>query len=121
MAWGKCASIAASAAVGIGLFIAPVSAAVVYDSEGFETPPFINNQPLAGQDPVDGPWLTDNTVSTATVQSAVKLSGNQAVQVTRTGAANADHRWWVDQPFTPSDRFVIIEWDQRTLQTSQPN
>lgn len=119
MRWGKCASIAASAALGFGLLASPVSAVVLYDSEGFETPPFINNQPLAGQDPVDGPWLTDNNVSTATVQSAVKASGNQAVELTRTGSAAADQRWWVQKPITPSQRYVIIEWDQRTLQTSQ--
>lgn len=119
MLWGKCASIAVSAVVSGGLLVSSASAVVLYTSQGFETPPFTNNLALENQDPVNGPWVTDNTVSTATVQSAVKLSGNQAVQVTRAGNSAGDQRWAVQKPITPSLRYVTIEWDQHTLQTSQ--
>ncbi len=119
MLWRKFVLTAASAVVATAFVSSSAPAAVLYDSEGFETPPFVNNSALEGQDPVDGPWFTDNNVSSATVQSGVKASGSQAVQVTRNGSANADQRWAVSKPITPSERYVIVEWDQLTLQTSQ--
>jgi hypothetical protein len=72
----------------VGLSMTPTRAVIVYDSGGFE-PPFVAGMPLEGQ----GPWVTTATNSTSLVQTAVKASGNQAVQITR--APNEDARWGV--------------------------
>lgn len=120
MLWGKRALVAGSTAMGFALLVSSASAAVLYNSQGFESPPFINNQSLVGQDPANGPFVTDSATPTATVQSAVRASGDQAVQINRTGTATSDQRFFVQKPITPSERFIIIEYDQLTRRTSQP-
>jgi hypothetical protein len=121
MAWGKCAFAVACAATGFGLLASSASAAVVYDSNGFEPPRFVNGSNLEGQDPVpNGPWFRAGTnSSTAVIQSAVSTSG-QAVRVERAAEAGADTRWAVIKPIVPTQRYIHIEWDMRVLETSLP-
>jgi hypothetical protein len=97
-------------------------ASTLYDSGGFETggvpPRFTAGQQLPGQDPVFGPWVTDNNVSSALVQTLVVQSGAQAVRVDRAAAANADQRWSpTPKPVTLSQRYLVVEWDERVQQT----
>lgn len=108
------------AALLVSFGVSSASAAVLYDSQGFETPPFINGANLVGQDPVNGPWVTDNNTSQAIVQNITVASGAQAVRVDRGTSGNPDQRWWINQAITPSERYVIVEWDQRTNLTSLP-
>ena len=54
----------------IQLATSGVHAAAVYDSGGFESPRFVAELPLAGQDPAapvgQGPWQQDTGTATAT-------------------------------------------------------
>ena len=77
------------------------AASVIVDSHGFETPffttTFNGTGQLEGQTPAtfNGTWLRTKGpgLSTATVETAVKDSGAQAVQVNRVGPS--DDRWGV--------------------------
>ena len=96
-----------------------LNAAVLYDSGGFESPRF-TNAVLQGQDPVFGPWLRDNTLSTATIQSSVVQAGTQAVRVDRAADPNGDERWAVSKPIIPSTRYVTVSWDENVTKTVLP-
>src|SRR4051794_29919953 len=87
------------------------SAAVVYDSSGFESPKFTANQPLAGQDVISGPWLKDPGISTATVSTVNAFTGSQDVQVTRVANAAGDTRWSVTKPQAPAPGFNVFNVD----------
>jgi CSLREA domain-containing protein len=86
-------------------------AATIYDSKGFEAPPFVAGQVLEGQDTADGPWVKTTSTSTATVinNPSGAQAGQQFVQVSR--AANSDGRWAVSKPQSNVAGSLVIEWD----------
>ncbi len=120
-------------ALSFGLLLAlclPASAAVVYDSGGFEAPRFttgfveasdptvIGN--LRGQDAAVGQWREAGAAGgaaagTAIVQTGVTLSGTQAVRVDRT---TNDQRWspLFTPPVNPIGGSINIDWDMNVLQ-----
>lgn len=81
-------------------------------STGFESP-FVPGQ-LQGQ---QGWTVSGGGTSTATVENSVVNSGSQALQVTKTAAANNDRRWAVPQTGFPTGGFVVVDWDMRVAQT----
>ncbi len=85
---------------------------VLVDSLGFESPDYSVGS-LQGQNG----WVTSGGGGgTAVVQTDVKLTGDQAVQVDR--GTGSDDRWAVPvTPFTPQ-RFLDIRWDMRVEQTT---
>jgi len=109
-------------------FVAPMaSAAVVYDSAGFESPRFTAGAPVQGQDDLNGPWLKDPGTSTATVSTVNAFSGTQDVVVTRVAGATGDTRWAVSKPQAPATGFNVFDIDadvrveQATFAGSPPN
>ena len=115
---GRCYLAAALAALAVGQPAARAGGPIV-DAVGFEAPytsgNLVPSPPLAGQQG----WKK-STVGTgqgvATVQSAVKLSGAQSLQVTR-GAGSYD-RWAVPNlSGFPTGRFILVSWDMRVEQT----
>lgn len=113
---------------------APVPPMIV-DTSGFESPKFditfgpggpgTGSGQLEGQTPstFQGTWLRTKGagLSTANVQTAVKLTGNQALEVTRLGGS--DDRWAVPVDGYPSlaePRYICISWDMRVEQTVGP-
>lgn len=94
------------------------AAGVALDSLGFEAPTFTPGN-LHGQ-PASSPfkWLASGDGATsATVQSSIKHSGNQAVLVTRT--ADSDKRFGVPGlAGLPSQRYIIIDWDMNVSQAT---
>jgi hypothetical protein len=73
-----------------------VRAAVLYDSSGFEpvgSPAQFKPGPLEGQDATFGPWVTDNNVSSAMIQTSTVQAGTQAVRIDRAASATGDQRW----------------------------
>jgi len=101
-----------------GLFAAVVacagpvaSAAVVYDSTGFESPKFTAGANLAGQDVIGGPWLKDPGTSTAVVSTVNAFSGAQDIQVTRVAAPTGNTRWAVTKPQAPATGFNVFDID----------
>lgn len=100
-----------SALLAVACGSTPAQAINVVNAGGFESPTFTAGN-LAGQQN----WLVPGgTSSSATVQSAVKESGQQAVRVDR--AANSDGRWAVPVTGFPTGRFITIDWDMRVDQT----
>jgi hypothetical protein len=106
-------SLAAAAAMGVGVVVStPADAATVYDSGGFESPRFVPApsqlavSPLAGQDPVSGPWQRDAGGSEAYVQTNSPDAGLQSVQVQWTSGA-ADSRWWVPAAATVANGNLV--------------
>lgn len=116
---------------GVAFGQAPVPPLIV-DTSGFEAPKFdvtfgpggpgTGTGQLEGQTPstFQGTWLRTKGIglSTADVQTGVKLTGNQALKVTR--VANSDDRWAVPVDGYPSlaePRFICISWDMRVEQT----
>lgn len=95
--------------------------AVVFDSQGFESPRY-DPGPLEDQDPI-GPWLKD-TVRTgvATVQTATVESGLQAVEMTRPAAINGDTRYAVRDLVLPNETLDVIRvnWDMNVPANAQP-
>jgi hypothetical protein len=110
-------------AVAIGCFglVRPAPAAQVFDSNGFEAPRYIPGD-LAGQDTA-GPWLKDAGTATALVQSTVKQSGAQAVQLNRPASAAGDTRFGVLKPLTPTAPLTTlrVNWDMNVTQANTPN
>jgi PEP-CTERM motif len=98
----------------------PASAAVVYDSAGFESPRFIPGD-LAGQD-TQGPWLKDSGTGTGIVQSAVTRGGAQAVRIDRSAALTGDTRFGVQKPLTPVPglQLLRVSWDMNVTQNQNP-
>lgn len=86
------------------------SAAVIYDSGGFESPRFTANQPLAGQDVAVGPWLKDPGNVTANVSTVNAFSGSQSVEVKHTTGQTAT-RWAVLKSHVPSPGLNIVDID----------
>jgi hypothetical protein len=126
------AALVLSASVAFGQ--APVPPMIV-DTSGFESPKFditfgpggpgTGTGQLEGQTPstFQGTWLRTKGagLSTANVQTAVKLTGNQALEVTRIGGS--DDRWAVPVDGYPSiaePRYICISWDMRVEQTVGP-
>ena len=87
------------------------SAQTIYDSAGFESPRF-NLGTLEGQDPVNGPWVSDAVTSTGVVTNAVARSGSQSVRLDR--APNDDSRWLIAKPIVGLRDLLVIEADLRT-------
>lgn len=103
-------------AVALAAVAQPLSAAVIYDSGGFEEPRFAAGAPLEGQDPAQGPWVrSGGTASSATVQSTVVQSGSQAVQVNRQGD---DTFWGVIEPEPAVAGQIAVEWDLNVVQAT---
>ena len=106
---------------------APAGAAIVYDAGGFEPQPFnganrFNPGILPGQDTQFGPWVSSpGTSPTAVVQTSVVESGSQAVRLTRPAGTNGQtsgaffHA--VRKPFTPTDRYVFVDFSMRVEPT----
>ena len=119
---GTIRSACAVLAVAVGLLIGAPSAraAEVYNSNGFEPTRFLPGE-LAGQD-VQGPWLKDSGAGTAIVQTAVRQSGAQAVQLTRPADANGDTRYGVRKELVPTGSLqqVRVSWDMNVTQTVNP-
>lgn len=108
---------------------------LIVDSSGFESPKFdVTFGPggtgtgvgqLEGQTPFtfNGTWqrTQSGSTSTANVQTAVKLTGNQAVKVTRP-TNSTDERWGVPVSGYPSigGRYICISWDMRVEETVVP-
>jgi len=94
--------------------VATAAAAPIFDSQGFENPPY-NLGDLEGQ---EGWQLADGGTGpgTAVVQSTVTKTGTQAVQVNR--IADSDDRW--GQPVGagfPTGQYIVVEWDMNVTQT----
>jgi hypothetical protein len=105
-------SLAFAAAV-VFLAGAVVQADVVVDGKGFEAPDYSTTFLGTGQLEGQSSWVRTSgpALGTAVVQTAVVLSGDQAVQVDR--AANSDDRWAVPVVGLPSLPVVSIDWDMR--------
>ena len=117
--WNRSAAFAVAATfVAVVVAVEVASAAVVYDSGGFEVPRFVaapsslDATPLAGQDPAEGPWQTDAGNNEAYVQTNSPQAGLQSVQVLWT-AGNADTRWWVPAGASagPDGNVIRVEVD----------
>ncbi|MCA9234813.1 MAG: hypothetical protein KDA44_05055 [Planctomycetales bacterium] len=81
------------------------------DTLGFESPRY-NSGSLVGQpnQPEHSNWLVSGgRGGSATVQSAVTESGNQALRVDR--GSFSDDRWLVPVDNYPTGRFVLVSWD----------
>src|SRR5687768_5794292 len=93
-------------------FVAPVaSAAVVYDSGGFESTVNFTASNLDGQDPANGPWQKDTGTGTAVVVANNAFSGTRAVQVKRPASASGDTRWAVIKNRTPATGVEVFDVD----------
>lgn len=88
-----------AAAAGVAL---PATAAMVYDSNGFESPTFTTGN-LSGQ----SGWSVNYTSSAVTVETAVVRSGLQAVEVLRT-AANINSCYF-EPTFTATSGLVQVQ------------
>lgn len=97
------------------------SAVEVYNSGGYEPTRFIPGE-LAGQD-TQGPWLKDSGAGTAIVQTAVRQSGAQAVQLTRPANVNGDTRYGVRRELAPTGSLQVlrVSWDMNVTQSLIPN
>jgi hypothetical protein len=99
-----------------------VRAAVLYDSSGFEpvgSPAQFKPGPLEGQDATFGPWVTDNNVSSAMIQTSTVQAGTQAVRIDRAASATGDQRWSVFKPSAAAAaRYLSIAWDQNVTKTT---
>ncbi len=96
----------------------------ILDGEGFESPSYSTGT-LEGQvaslpsDAVDGVWQASiGTTSTATVQTAVVESGDQAVRLTRApneapggGRFGVELSGWPDPAGPVGGRYICIMWD----------
>ncbi len=107
-------------AVAIGLAAAIVfltgavaKADVIVDGKGFEAPDYSTTFDGTGRLEGQQGWerASGPALGTAVVQTAVVLSGDQAVRVDR--AANSDDRWAVPMTGYPTKPIVLIEWDMR--------
>lgn len=102
--------------------IALSHAAPVYDSGGFESPLFLLEENLDGQDlapPVgNGPWFQDNGTSSAVVTAVNAIDGTKSVKITRTSGAAGNTRWGVVKPATPiaPNNVVDIHFDLQVVQ-----
>jgi autotransporter-associated beta strand protein len=106
--------------LGTGL-VAISSAAALYDSGGFESPIFLLEQSLDGQDlaPVgNGPWAQDNGNSTAVVTAVNAIDGAKSVKITRSPGATGNTRWGVVKQTTPAspNNVVDIRFDMQVVQ-----
>jgi len=86
-------------------------AGMIVDSQGFEAPKYSSGA-LQGSNG----WVQIGSGGTATVESAEKFSGSQAVQVNR--AANSDTRWLVPVSGYPElpNKIIQISWDMKVSQ-----
>ena len=98
-------------------------ATLIIDGQGFENPPYTQtfdfDGKLEGQlaslpsIPSKARWLaSENTNSTAVLQSGVVKSGTQAVEVNHSVGDDPSF-WGVPISGWPSERYVGIEWDMR--------
>ena len=107
--------------LGTSLF-AQTHASTFYDSGGFESPVFLLEQSLDGQDlapPVgNGPWLQDNGISTAIVTAVNAIDGTKSVKITRNAGATGNTRWGVLKSVVPlaPDNLVDIRFDMQVVQ-----
>jgi hypothetical protein len=107
----------------LSLLTIPARAQVVVDTHGFESPffnaSFGGNGKLEGQPSTpSGTWVRTGgpQVGTAKVQTAVKLSGSQALRIDR--GANSDDNWAVVVSGQPVAQYLSMEWDMRVEQTA---
>lgn len=102
--------------------LAAAAQTTVYDSGGFESPVFLLEQGLDGQDPGkplgNGPWAQDGGTSRAVVTAINPIDGTKAVKVTRNPGATGDTRWGVVKPTVPTgtNNVVDIRFDMKVVQ-----
>ena len=95
------------------------NAAPLYDSGGFESPLFLSDQSLNGQDPApplgNGPWAQDQGTSTALVTAVNAIDGTKSIKITRHAGATGNTRWGVVKSITPiaPDNLVDIRFDMQ--------
>ena len=98
------------------------NAAPLYDSGGFESPLFLSDQSLNGQDPApplgNGPWAQDQGTSTALVTAVNAIDGTKSIKITRHAGATGNTRWGVVKSITPiaPDNLVDIRFDMQLVQ-----
>jgi hypothetical protein len=95
------------------LISSQATAATLFDSLGFEDPPYLEGT-IEGQNG----WLAQmGNIGTADVQTVTVKSGSQAVRVDR--VAGGDDRWGADLAGFqfPSERYVCVEWDMWVAET----
>lgn len=134
MVWNALRPWAAAAVLAGCCMTSAASAAVIYDSGGFEAPRFLTTfvsplEPtpvgnLRGQDAAVRPWgYSGATGATAQVTAppagSPAAEGAQSVRVDRT---SADRAWSPDLTFTPSlangTAIARVSWDQYTVPTT---
>lgn len=85
----------------------------IYDSGGFESPVFLLEQDLDGQDPAapigNGPWAQDSGSGTAIVTGINPVEGTKSVKVNRDPGATGNTRWGVVKPTVPSGNNNVID------------
>lgn len=97
-------------------------AADIYDSGGFESPVFLLEQSLDGQDPPppvgNGSWAQDNGSSIATVTAVNAIDGAKSIKITRSAGAAGNTRWGVVKAVSPAvpDNVVDIRFDMQVVQ-----
>jgi autotransporter-associated beta strand protein len=106
--------------------LASAQPTTLYDSAGFESPVFLLEQNLDGQDPAppvgSGPWVQDDGTASAVVSAINAIDGSRSVVVTRPAAASGNTRWGVVKPAAPTlpENIVDVYFDmqvaQRTLE-----
>ena len=94
----------------------------IYDSGGFESPVFLLEQSLDGQDPPpplgNGSWAQDNGSSVAVVTAANAIDGTRSIKITRSAGATGNTRWGVVKVVNPAvpDNVVDIRFDMQVVQ-----
>jgi autotransporter-associated beta strand protein len=94
----------------------------IYDSGGFESPVFLLEQSLDGQDPPpplgNGSWAQDNGSSVAVVTAANAIDGAKSIKITRSPGASGNTRWGVVKAVSPAvpDNVVDIRFDMQVVQ-----
>ena len=105
----------------IGL-VALAQGAGIYDSGGFESPVFLLEQSLDGQDPPsplgNGSWAQDNGSSVAVVTAANAIDGAKSIKITRSPGATGNTRWGVVKALSPAvpNNVVDIRFDMQVVQ-----
>jgi autotransporter-associated beta strand protein len=102
--------------------VASSQAAPVYDSGGGDSPVFLLEPSLDGQDPPpplgNGSWAQDNGTSVATVTAANAIDGAKSIKITRSPGSAGNTRWGVVKAVSPAvpDNVVDIRFDMQVVQ-----
>jgi len=102
--------------------LASAQSTTLYDSAGFESPVFLLEQNLDGQDPAppvgSGPWAQDNGTGSAIVSATNAIDGAKSIVVTRPAGTTGNTRWGVVKPAAPAlpDNLVDVSFDMQVVQ-----